>query len=107
MCSVENNPAKRAKIDATPVVDARPSNGFRSYSSIVYPAAEAFVSAPAPDFTAPGNQHYTHVCELPINGACLVKVFHVTICLDSFAKGSRWRLITSERKPECCSCDRW
>ncbi|DBB06871.1 hypothetical protein WJX82_004297 [Trebouxia sp. C0006] len=53
MCSVENNPAKRAKIDATPVVDVRPSNGFRSYSTIVYPAAEAFVSAPAPDFTAP------------------------------------------------------
>ena len=55
MCSVENNPAKRAKIDATPVVDARPSNGFRSYSNIVYPAVEAFVSAPAPDFTAPGT----------------------------------------------------
>ena len=54
MCSIENNPAKRAKIDAAPVVDARPSNGFRSYSSIVYPAVEAFVSAPAPDFTAPG-----------------------------------------------------
>jgi hypothetical protein len=88
MCSVENNPAKRAKIDATPVADARPSNGFRSYSSIVYPAAEAFVSAPAPDFTAPGNQHYLIVCELPINGAFLNKVFHVTICVDYFAKAA-------------------
>jgi len=88
MCSVENNPAKRAKIDATPVADARPSNGFRSYSSIVYPAAEAFVSAPAPDFTAPGNQHYLNVCELPINGAFLNKAFHVTICVDYFAKAA-------------------
>ncbi|KAL3149717.1 hypothetical protein ABBQ38_013545 [Trebouxia sp. C0009 RCD-2024] len=52
MCSIDNNPAKRAKTAATPV-DARPSNGFRAYSSIVYPAVEAFVSSPAPDFTAP------------------------------------------------------
>ena len=55
MCSVENNPAKRAKIAAAPVVDARQSNGFRGYSSIVYPSTEAFVSSPAPDFTAPGK----------------------------------------------------
>ena len=88
MCSVENNPAKRAKIDATPVVDVRPSNGFRSYSSIVYPAAEAFVSAPAPDFTAPGNTHYLDVCELPMNGALLYKVFQVIICVESFAKAA-------------------
>ncbi len=88
MCSVENNPAKRAKIDASPVVDVRPSNGFRSYSSIVYPAAEAFVSAPAPEFTAPGNQHYLDVCELPINGAHPNKVLHVIICVESFAKAA-------------------
>ena len=54
MCDIDNNPAKRAKIDAAPVVDARSSNGFRAYSSIVYPAAEAFVGTPAPQFTAPG-----------------------------------------------------
>jgi len=89
MCSVENNPAKRAKTDATPVVDVRPSNGFRSYSSIVYPAAEAFVSAPAPDFTAPGNQDYLDMCELPIND--------VIICVESFARQQLEATYFSER----------
>lgn len=53
MCSIDNNPAKRVKIDAAPVSDARPTNGYRSYNSIVYPAAEAFVGSAAPQFTAP------------------------------------------------------
>ena len=58
MCSIDNNPAKRAKVDATPAVDARPTNGYRPYNSIVYPAAEAFVGSPAPQFTAPGTTHH-------------------------------------------------
>lgn len=52
MCSIEKAPAKRAKVN--PPVDVRHANGFRSYTSIVYPPSEAFVSAPAPDFQAPG-----------------------------------------------------
>ena len=56
MCSIENAPAKRAKVN--PPVDVRPANGFRSYTSIVYPPSEAFVSAPAPDFQAPGAYSY-------------------------------------------------
>lgn len=58
MCDIQNNPAKRVKVASDTDGVHRPAsatNGFRAYSNIVYPAAEAFVSQRAPDFHAPGD----------------------------------------------------
>ena len=73
MCSIDNNPAKRAKVDAAPVVDARPTNGYRSYNSIVYPAAEAFVGSPAPQFTAPGTTHPRYLAHVLLSSLLLTR----------------------------------